>query len=325
MLSSWRPRHQDKRYVIGYYNAMHIIKMRINCAIINGYSILTVTSQLWDNFSAIKHTIRGCYHSNWKLSSGKNEDDAILLCSQHHWTEKRNKVIKSANKKSAQKNPPEDLRPLMTIESAPSNLNQSHNLFPEAVLYLLIKDHPIIIQGDSPKRKGVVNLTAGPADEEEDEDEEEKLGRGMSTKGSFSSRKKQKQADTRLKKRALVGRKNQASGMREKAALIHASAAKKQADNQLAQTRLAAIESATKLGGMPKELLQGFMKETLSSLFAIQKSSESATAAATSSSDVETERASAAMVAAEQLSMMSARVGVAVTVSGSESDIEVVE
>ena len=112
--------------------------------------------------------------------------------------------------------------------------------------------------------------------------------------------------------------------MREKAALIHASAAKKQADNQLAQTRLAAIESATKLGGMPKELLQGFMKETLSSLFAIQKSSESATAA-TSSSDVETERASAAMVAAEQLSMMSARGGVAGTASGSDSDIEVVE
>ena len=136
----------------------------------------------------------------------------------------------------------------MTIESAPVNLNQSHNLFPEVVLYLLTKDHPIITQGDSLKRKGrVVNLTTGPADEEEDEDEdeEEKLGRGMSIKGSFSSRNKQKQADTRLKKRALVGRKHQASAMREKAALIHASAAKKQADNQLAQTRLAAIESAT--------------------------------------------------------------------------------
>ena len=146
-------------------------------------------------------------------------------------------MIKSENKNSAKKNPPEDLRPLMTIEPAPANLNQSHNLFPEAVLYLLIKDHPIITQGDSPKRKGrVVNLTTGPADEEEEEDEEEKLGRGMSIKGSFSLRKKQKQADTRLKKHALVGRKNQASGMREKAALIHASAAKKQADNQLAQT-----------------------------------------------------------------------------------------
>ena len=89
----------------------------------------------------------------------------------------------------------------------------------------------------------------------------------MSIKGSFSSRKKQKKADTRLKKRALVGRENQASTMKEKAALIHVSAAKKQVDNQLAQTRLAAIESGTKLGGMSKELLQGFMKETLSSLF----------------------------------------------------------
>ena len=186
--------------------------MTMQCCI---RGLLTILLQLWDNFSAIKHTIRGCYHSNWKLSSGKNEDDAILLCLQHHWTEKRNKVIKSANKKSAQKNPPEDLRPLMTaIESAPLNLNQSHNLFPEAVLYLLIKNHPIITQGDSPKRKGrLVNLTTGPADEEEEEDEEEKLGRRMSIKGSFSSRKTQKQADTRLKKCVLVGRKNQASAM----------------------------------------------------------------------------------------------------------------
>ena len=47
--------------------------------------------------------------------------------------------------------------------------------------------------------------------------------------------------------------------------------------------------------------------------------------AATSSSDAETERASAAMVAAEQLSMMSARGGVGGTVSGSDSNIEVVE
>ena len=77
--------------------------------------------------------------------------------------------------------------------------------------------------------------------------------------------------------------------------------------------------------GLPKEMLKGLLKETLGSLFAIDKSSKSATAA-TSSSDVEMERASAAMVAAEQLSMMSARGGVAgILVSGSDSDIAVVE
>ena len=76
--------------------------------------------------------------------------------------------------------------------------------------------------------------------------------------------------------------------------------------------------------GLPKEMLKGLLKEMLGSLFAIENSSESATAA-TSSSDVETERASAAMVAAKQLSMMSARGGVAGTVSGSDSNIEVVE
>ena len=76
--------------------------------------------------------------------------------------------------------------------------------------------------------------------------------------------------------------------------------------------------------GLPKEMLKGLLKEMLGSLFAIENSSESATAA-TSSSDVETERASAAMGAAKQLSMMSAREGVAGTVSASDSNIEVVE
>ena len=216
-----------------------------NCAITNDYEYVFVESQLSDNFSAIKHTIRGTYHAHWKISSGKNEDDAILVCMQHHWVEKRNKVIRAANKKRAQKIPPEDLLwPLILVGTAPPNHNQSQNLFPEAVLYLLIKDHPIIIQGDSPKRKGVENLKTGPATDadDEEEDEEEKLGNRMTTKGSFSSRKKQRSTDTRLQRRALVAKKNQASGMKEKAALIHVSAAKKQADNQLAQTGLAAIE-----------------------------------------------------------------------------------
>ena len=70
--------------------------------------------QLWDNFSAIKHTIRGCYHAHWKISLGKNGDDAILLCILHHWAEKRNKVIRATNKKRAQMNPPGDLRPVET-------------------------------------------------------------------------------------------------------------------------------------------------------------------------------------------------------------------
>lgn len=60
--------------------------------------------------------------------------------------------------------------------------NQSQNLYLEALLYLLIKDqHPAIItQGDSPKRKGVVNLIANAAGaDDEEEDEEEKLGKGI--------------------------------------------------------------------------------------------------------------------------------------------------
>ena len=101
------------------------------------------------------------------------------------------------------------------VGTAPPNHNQSQNLFPEAVLYLLIKDHPIIIQGDSPKRKGVENLKTRPAADadDEEEDEEEKLGKGMTTKGSsFTSRKKQRSSDTRLQRRALVAQEE--SGIR---------------------------------------------------------------------------------------------------------------
>jgi len=245
-----------------------------------------------------------------------------------HWAVKRNKVIKSTNKKKAESSPPGDLRKLVTAEDAPSNLNQSPNLFPEAVLYLLVKQHPIIVQGDnSPKRKVLEKLTSGSSvtadDEQEEEDEEEKLVKGMTTKGNFTSRKKQKSNDTRLKRRALLAKKNQASGMKEKAALIHASAAKKQADNQLAQTRLAAIESARNLGGIPEEVLKGYLRQTMGSLFAVENTAPPAATA--SGAGAETEREDAAMMAAEQLSMMSAREGVAGTVSASDSDIEVVE
>ena len=283
--------------------------------------------QLWENFSSIKHTLRGIYHSNWKISSGKNEDDAILVCMKIHWAVKRNKVIKTTNKKKAESSPPGELRKLVTADDAPANLNQTPNLFPEAVLYLLVKQHPIIVQGDnSPKRKVLQKLTSGSgetADDEEEEDEEEKLVTGMSNKGNFTSRKKQRSNDTRLKRRALLAKKNQASGMKEKAALIHASAAKKQADNQLAQTQLAAIESARKLGGIPVDVLKGYLRQTMGSLFAVENPAPSATAPV---SGAETEREDAAMVAAEQLSMMSATEGVAGTVSlGSDSDIEVVE
>ena len=48
------------------------------------------------------------------------------------------------------------------------------------------------------------------ADDEEEEDEEEKLVKGMTTKGNFTSRKKQKSNDTRLKRRAFLAKKNQA-------------------------------------------------------------------------------------------------------------------
>ena len=72
---------------------------------------------------------------------------------------------------------------------------------------------------------------------------------------------------------------------------------------------------------MSNQLLQGYLRETLGSLFAIEKPPPSATAPM---SGVETERAAAAMAAAEQLSMMSAGGGVACGVSTSANNPEVV-
>jgi hypothetical protein len=249
-----------------------------------------------------------------------------------HWAEKRNKNIKASNKKSFEKNPPGELRTLKTAADAPPNLNQSANLFPEAVLFLLVKDHPIIKGGETtPKRKAPTSKSTQSADDDEDgedddDDDEVKMASSMSIKGSFTSRKKQRANDTRLKRRALISNKNNASGMKEKAAFMHASAAKKQADNQLAQTRLAAIESASKLG-MSKEMLQGYLKETLNSLFAIDKPATSpalpAASPVQSTSDTQTQAASA-LPAAEQLSMMSGG-GVTHAVSGYGSDTDVVE
>ena len=60
----------------------------------------------------------------------------------------------------------------------------------------------------------------------------------------------------------------------------------------------------------------------MGSLFAVENPAPPATGSGTGA---ETEREDAAMMAAEQLSMMSAREGVAGTVSASDSDIEVVE
>ena len=44
------------------------------------------------------------------------------------------------------------VKPYVTIDECPPNLHHSHNIFPEAILYLLVKDHPLIIGGSPLKR-----------------------------------------------------------------------------------------------------------------------------------------------------------------------------
>ena len=128
-----------------------------------------------------------------------------------------------------------------------------------------------------------------------------------------------------MKRRTLIAKKNQSSGIKEKAALIHASAAKKQADTQLAQTRLAAIDSARKMG-VDDDLLQRYMEETLGSLFLPVPAADHGDPAGENTG----RRAAAERMAAEQLSMMSAGYGASggtsvEEVSTSERTPEVIE
>ena len=262
--------------------------------------------QLWKEFSQLKHFLRTIYLANWKITSGKTEDDAILVCAKHHWCAKKNKTIKADNNKRSNSNPPLPLRPYYTLTDAPVDVAQANKLYPEGILFLLIREDPILVQGRKRKSPAVANTTSSPGhspsenDDDEEEDDEERMREGMTIKGSFASRRKQKQQSKRSKRRVLTAQKNQAAINQEKAALIHASAVKRHADSKLAETKLAAIESARKLG-IDNSLLQVYLKETLSTLFGagIPQTNSGTTGG----------EAAARLEAAEQLRMMSAGAG----------------
>jgi hypothetical protein len=275
--------------------------------------------KLWKEFSQLKHFLRTIYLANWKMSSGQNEDDAMLTCAKHHWCAKKNKTIKTDNNKRSNSNPPQPLRPYYMLVDAPVNVAQANKLYPEGILFLLVREDPILVQGRKRKSPALTNAASSPGHspsekDDEEEDEEERMREGMTIKGSFASRRKQKQQNKRSKRRVLTAQKNQAAINQEKAALIHASAVKKHADSKLAETKLAAIESARKLG-MNNSLLQVYLKETLSTLFGaeIPQTNSGTTGGETA----------ARLEAAEQLRMMSAGAGplaVEEQVSGSEED-----
>ncbi len=108
---------------------------------------------------------------------------------QTHWVEKRNKSIKSSNKDRESKG--KDARPYMTMKECSPNLHHRMNLFPEAVLYLLVRDSPLLKGGT--KRSAKEDWPGTPGDAENDSysgDEEDKLKGKMNINGTFTSRKK---------------------------------------------------------------------------------------------------------------------------------------
>ena len=59
---------------------------------------------------------------------------------------RRNKAPRATNK--IRDKAGKELKPNVIMD----NLYHSHNVFPEAILYLLVKDHPLIMGGSLPKR-----------------------------------------------------------------------------------------------------------------------------------------------------------------------------
>jgi hypothetical protein len=220
---------------------------------------------LWNTWTQLKHTFRSHYAGKFILSSGKNEDDAIEACMQTHWVEKRNKSIKSSNKDRESKG--KDARPYVTLKECSPNLHHRMNLFPEAVLYLLVRESPLL-QGGT-KRSAKEDWPSTPGDAENDNysgDEEDKLKGKMNINGTFTSRKKQRLTESRRNKREATSAKNVQSGKKEDAAMIHATAAKEMAESSIAQTKLQAIAQAGKLG-VSNDVLRSLMEKTLGSLF----------------------------------------------------------
>jgi len=184
---------------------------------------------------------------------------------QTHWVEKRNKSIKSGNKDRESKG--KDARPYVTMKECPPNLHYRINIFPEAVLYLLVRDSPLLQGGTKRSAKGDWQSTPGGAENNSNSgDEEDKLKGKMNINGTFTSRKKQREVENRRNKREATHTKNVQSGKKEDAAMIHATAAKEQAASSIAQTKLQAIDQAGKLG-VSHDVLHSLMEKTLGSLF----------------------------------------------------------
>mmetsp|Transcript_1970 Transcript_1970/g.3583 ORF Transcript_1970/g.3583 Transcript_1970/m.3583 type:complete len:167 (+) Transcript_1970:57-557(+) len=98
---------------------------------------------------------------------------------------------------------PEQQKDTVNHEDAPDNLNQSGELFPEAVVFLMFANHPIF-QPDMPSSKSpsdsssVKNTSTADNENESEDGEESTLRSRMTSKGLFKSRNTQRAEELKL-------------------------------------------------------------------------------------------------------------------------------
>lgn len=232
--------------------------------------------KIWRKWTDYKHIFRNYYRPYFVLGSGMNEDDAILLAAKRHWAYKRNKNIKVHNNKCIKEGKPEQQKDTVNHEDAPDNLNQSGELFPEAVVFLMFANHPIF-QPDMPSSKSPSDSssaknTSTPDNENESEDGEESTLRSrMTSKGLFKSRNTQRAEELKLgnkKSKSNVYSQDVIDLTKEKTEVAkeHVQAAKSQVEMMKFQCKLSAIDHAIKVG-INVDRLRPCVEKTLQDLF----------------------------------------------------------
>ena len=223
------------------------------------------------------------------MDSGDTEDDAILKCCKQHWVYKKNKNIKAHNNKVTKSNKAEEKRDPVTVLIAPDNLNQPSELFPEAVSFLMFREHPMFIRESycTINRSSNTNAATPPSNDtsvangdntsppDTEDAEVTTLRNRMTQKGYFKSRNTLRAEEVDRKKKQKVSRSDndereltvvQNDCHRTAAATKHAEAATLQAVTGIFQSQLAAIQKAQDMGFSAKKL-RPFMLSTLTNLY----------------------------------------------------------
>jgi hypothetical protein len=203
-----------------------------------------------------------------------NEDDAILLAAKHHWAYKKNKNIKVHNNKCLREGKPDQQKAVVSDVDAPDNLNQSGELYPEAIAYLLFRNHPIFqpdLSSKTPNNSSPNNDFTPDNDDQSVEGEELTLRQRMTSKGFFKSRNTQRaeELNRKNKKSKCNAYSNDVIDLtkeKTEVAREHVQAARSQVEMMKYQCKLSAINHAIKVG-INVDRLRPCVETTLEDLF----------------------------------------------------------